>query len=145
MALLPSKPQTDTPQISNRILSGTDVVGDIQSSGDVRVDGRIKGNLKISGKLVIGNQGWVEGDVQCSEATIGGSFKGKMNIKGLLTLQATSKVHADVVTGKLAVEPGAEFAGQCAMTTLPRAEAVPASTPPAGTPVPASTAPKQPE
>ena len=35
-------------------------------------------------------------------------------------LQVTSKVHADVVTGKLAVEPGAEFAGQCAMTTVVR-------------------------
>lgn len=120
MALMNSKTQSDNPQISNRILAGTDLVGDIQSTGDVRVDGRIKGNLKLAGKLVIGDKGWVEGEVHCAEATIGGSFKGKLHIKGLLMLQATSKVHADVVTGKLAVEPGAEFAGQCAMTTVVR-------------------------
>lgn len=121
MALMNAKPAADNPQISNRILAGTDVVGDIQSTGDVRVDGRIKGNLKLAGKLVIGEKGWVEGEVHCAEATVGGAFKGKLHIKGLLTLQATSKVQADVVTGKLAVEPGAEFAGQCAMTSVVRA------------------------
>ena len=115
-----SKPQSDNPQISNRILAGTDIVGDIQSTGDFRVDGRIKGNLKLAVKLVIGDKGWVEGEVHCAEASIGGSFKGKLHVKGLLMLQVTSKVHADVVTGKLAVEPGAEFAGQCAMTTVVR-------------------------
>ena len=115
-----SKPQSDNPQISNRILAGTDIVGDIQSTGDFRVDGRIKGNIKLTGKLVIGDKGWVEGEVHCAEASIGGSFKGKLHVKGLLMLQVTSKVHADVVTGKLAVEPGAEFAGQCAMTTVVR-------------------------
>ena len=120
MALMNSKPQSDNPQISNRILAGTDIVGDIQSTGDFRVDGRIKGNLKLAGKLVVGDKGWVEGEVHCAEATVGGSFKGKLHVKGLLLLQATCKVHADVVTGKLAVEPGAEFAGQCAMTTVVR-------------------------
>lgn len=136
MALMNPKSASDTPQISNRILPGTDVVGDIQSTGDVRVDGRIKGNLKLAGKLVIGEKGWVEGEVHCVEATVGGAFKGKMHVKGLLTLQATSKVQADVVTGKLAVEPGAEFAGQCAMTSVVRALSdteSPASTPAAPT------------
>lgn len=121
MALMNAKPAGENPQISNRILPGTDVVGDIQSTGDVRVDGRIKGNLKLAGKLVIGDKGWVEGEVHCAEATVAGSFKGKLHIKGLLTLQASSKVQADVITGKLAVEPGAEFAGQCAMTSVVRA------------------------
>ena len=110
----------EQPQISNRILAGTEIIGDIKSSGDLRVDGRVKGNVQLAGKLVIGDKGHVEGEAQCVEATIGGVFKGKIQVKNLLTFQQTAKVHGDVITGKLAVESGAEFVGQCAMTSVVR-------------------------
>jgi cytoskeletal protein CcmA (bactofilin family) len=99
----------------NLIGSGTSIVGDITSNGDVRIDGNLKGNISISGKLVIGPTGTLEGTVQCQNADISGDVKGKLNVTELLSLKATAKVLGDIVTGKISVEPNATFTGTCNM------------------------------
>ena len=107
-------PATDNP-ISNRILNGTEIQGDIKASGDFRVDGVIKGTIELKGKLVVGEKAVVEGDVICSNANIAGRVKGKVMVSELLSLQATCKVEGDIQTARLSVEPGAEFTGSCNM------------------------------
>ncbi len=114
------KNATEANQASNRILSGTTIEGEIKSNGDIRVDGKIVGRIDISGKLVVGEKGEVEGEVNCSHANISGKIKGKMEISELLTLQTTAKVNGDIITNKLAVEPGAEFTGSCSMGAVVR-------------------------
>lgn len=107
-------------QASNRLLAGTSIEGEIKSNGDFRVDGNIKGKIEIDGKLVIGENGWVEGEIICAHATISGSFKGRLEVSELLTLKEQAKVHGDVITNKLSIEPGAEFTGSCNMGAMVR-------------------------
>ena len=38
----------------NLIGAGTDIKGDVESTGDIRIDGTFKGNLRTRGKVVIG-------------------------------------------------------------------------------------------
>ncbi len=99
----------------NLIGSGTSIVGDISSNGDVRIDGTLKGNISISGKLVIGPSGSLEGNVQCQNADISGEVNGKVNVTELLSLKATAKLLGDIVTGKISIEPNATFTGTCNM------------------------------
>lgn len=115
-----AKKNPDQAQASNRILIGTEIIGDITSNGDLRIDGKVKGNIKLQGKLVIGENGEVVGEVNCSNVTVSGILKGKIQVTELLSLLQTSKVEGDVVTGKLAVEPGAEFIGSCNMGAVVR-------------------------
>ena len=96
-------------------MNGTEIQGDIKSSGDFRVDGVIKGTIELKGKLVVGEKAVVEGDVICSNANIAGRVKGKVMVSELLSLQATCKVEGDIQTARLSVEPGAEFTGSCNM------------------------------
>jgi cytoskeletal protein CcmA (bactofilin family) len=110
-----AKKNPENAQASNRILIGTEIIGDITSNGDMRIDGKIKGSIKLQGKLVIGEQGEVEGDITCSNATIAGNLKGKANVAELLSLQNTAKVEGDMYIGRLQVEPGAVFTGSCTM------------------------------
>ena len=110
----------DSGQASNRVLAGTSIEGEIHSEGDMRIDGRLKGNINISGKLVIGENGKVEGDVRCTNANVSGTLEGKVQVVELLSLAASAKVKGDVITGKLAVEPGAEFTGSCSMGSVVR-------------------------
>ena len=37
----------------NLISLGTDITGDIKSTGDIRIDGTLTGNLNTKGKIVI--------------------------------------------------------------------------------------------
>jgi cytoskeletal protein CcmA (bactofilin family) len=99
----------------NIIGAGTSIEGDVISSGDIRIDGSLKGTLKTRGKLVIGPSGNVEGEVTCQNADISGNIRGKVNVTELLSLKGTAKLSGEIATGKLSIEPGADFSGSCSM------------------------------
>ncbi len=101
--------------VVNLIGVGTTILGDITSSGDIRVDGTLKGSINTKGKVVVGSTGIVEGDVVCQNADISGELKAKISVSELLALKSTAKLDGDIVTNKLAIEPGATFSGSCSM------------------------------
>lgn len=107
-----SSPESGTVNI---IGAGTSIEGDVVSSGDIRIDGTLKGTVRTRGKLVVGPSGAIEGEVLCQNADVSGSIRGKVNVAELLALKATAKVNGEISTGKLAIEPGADFSGSCSM------------------------------
>jgi cytoskeletal protein CcmA (bactofilin family) len=111
----PPKNQESNGSSINLIGAGTVIEGDIRSTGDIRIDGTVYGHVHSKAKVVIGNTGIVEGDVNSQNADVSGIIKGKTAITELLFLKASSKVIGDIVTGKLVVEVGATFTGSCNM------------------------------
>ena len=107
--------EPENPAI-NLISLGTDITGDIKSSGDIRIDGSLTGNLNTKGKVVIGTTGKVKGEVNCKNSEVAGLIEGKIIVGQLLNLKASSKIHGDIVTLKLSIEPGAIFSGNCKMS-----------------------------
>ncbi len=99
----------------NRINDGTTLKGNVTSNGYFRIDGVIEGNIKTPSKVVIGKTGIVIGTLSCENADIEGKIKGILDIEGTLTLKGTANIEGEVVTGKLAVEPGAIFNATCLM------------------------------
>lgn len=99
----------------NLIGTGTKIIGDIHSNGDIRIDGNLVGNLTTSGKFVLGPSGVVEGNVSSNNADLSGEVKGAVNVSEMLSLKSTAKINGDIITGKLAIEPGASFTGTCNM------------------------------
>ncbi|MBK6985815.1 MAG: polymer-forming cytoskeletal protein [Bacteroidetes bacterium] len=110
-----NKTSDSTATSINLIGNGTTIIGDIKSSGDLRIDGTLKGNLSISGKLVVGPSGNIEGNIICQNADISGEIHGKVTVSELLSLKASAKVLGDIVTGKISIEPNATFTGTCNM------------------------------
>lgn len=102
-------------KLPNMIGPGTKIVGNIETNGDIRIDGNIEGNINSKGKVVIGNNGFVKGEIVCSNAEIAGTLNGKATVSELLSLKASSKVNGDIKSGKLSIEPGAIFSGTCTM------------------------------
>ena len=90
----------------NTITVGTSIKGDIQANGDFRMDGTLEGNITLTGKLVIGEQGHILGNVVCQNANVIGTIDGNLSV---------SRVKGDIVANKLAIEPGAYFTGTCHM------------------------------
>ena len=99
----------------NLIGNGTKITGDIKSAGDVRIDGLLTGNIVTTGKFVLGPNGVVDGNVTSGNADISGEIKGKVTVGEMLSLKASAKVNGDILTSKLAIEPGAIFTGSCNM------------------------------
>jgi cytoskeletal protein CcmA (bactofilin family) len=115
-----TKKTTEQAQVSNRILAGTSITGDIVSDGDIRVDGKVAGSMKVTGKLVIGENGLVEGEVECKNAAIAGQLEGTLKVNQTLSLTASAKLQGKVQVEKLAVEPGAEINGSVSMGSVMR-------------------------
>ncbi len=105
---------TEEPSV-NIIGNGTEIKGNIKSNGDLRIDGFIKGTIQASGKVVVGNTGKVEGEIICQNADISGDVKAHIKVSELLSLKASATVSGDILTNKLAIEPGAVFTGACKM------------------------------
>lgn len=108
------KETVDTGSI-NLIGNGTSIEGDIKANGDVRIDGLLTGSINTKGKLVVGPSGKIEGEVVCQNADISGAINGKVTVADLLSLKSSAKLNGDIITGKLAIEPGATFTGACSM------------------------------
>jgi cytoskeletal protein CcmA (bactofilin family) len=99
----------------NIIGAGTVIEGEIKATGDVRIDGTIRGSVSSKAKVVIGTTGQVEGDVVCQNADISGTIKGKTTVAEMLFLKSQARINGDILTGKLVVEVGASFTGNCSM------------------------------
>jgi Integral membrane protein CcmA involved in cell shape determination len=100
----------------NLIGGGTEITGDINSNGDLRIDGILTGNITTKGKVVVGETGKIKGEISCKNADISGLVEGKITVNELLSFKSSSRVVGDISTGKFSVEPGSRFTGYCNMT-----------------------------
>ena len=110
-----AKNNVSESQSVNIIGAGTTIEGDITTNGDMRIDGSLTGSINVKGKLVVGPSGMVEGEIICQNADVSGTIKGKIGVAELLSLKSSSKLNGDIITNKIAVEPGAAFSGSCSM------------------------------
>lgn len=99
----------------NKILSGTEITGDIVSDSNLLIEGEIIGNVSCSGKVVIGSSGKIKGNLVCVNAEVDGAMEGELTIENLLFLRSTARIKGDIQTLKLNIEEGAYFEGACVM------------------------------
>jgi len=99
----------------NVIAKNTVIVGEIKSDGDFRIDGTLEGSLITNGRVIVGVDGFIKGNIEASNADIEGKISGKLFVSKTLTIKATSVISGEVVVGKLSVEPGASFNATCSM------------------------------
>ena len=103
--------------VLNTIAKGTVLEGKIITKGDIRIEGKVIGTVSCDAKLVIGENGSVEGLVDARNAYIAGSVKGQVVVRELLQLQEKGNIQGDIFTQKLSVQVGAIFTGNCRMGT----------------------------
>jgi cytoskeletal protein CcmA (bactofilin family) len=99
----------------NSLVKDCVVTGNVTSELDIRIDGTIKGNLKCKAKVVIGEEGKVEGDIHCQNALIEGAVEGNIKCQLLMDVREKAKIEGDIECAKLIIEDGAYFNGSCKM------------------------------
>ncbi|MFC0875994.1 polymer-forming cytoskeletal protein [Saccharicrinis sp. FJH2] len=99
----------------NLITTGTKIKGELSAEGDLRIDGIVEGTINCKGKLVVGPEGSLKGEITCKTAEVMGAIEGKLLVNELLSIKATAKINGDIKTSRLAIEPNAVFTGTCDM------------------------------
>ena len=101
----------------NKLASGTVITGDIAGKGCFRIEGTLEGSIKTPGKVVVSETGVINGNIECENADIEGKITGKVVVNKVLCLRSSAIIEGEVITGKLAVEPGANFNATCEMAS----------------------------
>lgn len=121
MAVFTKSSKKSAPEVEgnsrNHIAHGATVRGEIEATGVIRIDGKVHGTIYCKGKVVIGEQGEVVGDIKCQEAEIEGKHQGNIESLGLLYLKATASLTGDITvkTRMLSIDPGALHNGNTTM------------------------------
>lgn len=104
-----------SPDRLNRVVEGSTVEGDLVCESNLRIDGKVKGTVRTDSRLVIGENGIVEGEVTCKDGEVEGKVQGSLTASELISLKSTARIEGDIRTKKLAIEEGADFTGNCTM------------------------------
>ena len=84
--------------------------GNITGAGDLQIDGQIKGDVRV-GRLIVGETGAVEGNVQADYIEVRGRVVGAV-VGKQVKLISTAYVDGDVTAEQLAIDIGAFFQGR---------------------------------
>ena len=98
-------------------MSGAEAVvnGPIKLRGGIIVYGKVYGDIHTDGPVRITISGEVIGDVQASDAHIGGSIKGNVTVSNRIVLGRKSELKGDLIYRNLIIEDGAQFEGSCSV------------------------------
>lgn len=111
--------KTQTPVVNvnevSRISTGTVIKGEINSPNDIRIDGVFEGKIFSKGRVVVGEQAEIKGDIVCDNVDFWGKMTGSLFVRDTLTLKDTCSVNGDLHVQRLVVELGAHFDGTCKM------------------------------
>ncbi|MFZ8784325.1 bactofilin family protein [Thermocrinis sp.] len=84
------------------------------SEGLTRIDGEIIGNIKGNGGLIIGEKGYVKGDLNVENLVVYGKIHGNIKARSL-EIKASGRVEGDIQVQELMIEKGAIYNGKCSM------------------------------
>jgi cytoskeletal protein CcmA (bactofilin family) len=97
---------------------GTEIDGEVRFHEELRVDGKIGGRIySENGRLLVGETGSLEAEIQVGVASISGSVTGSLYASSKVEIHATGKFYGTIHTPALIIEEGAIFEGQCEMAT----------------------------
>ncbi len=105
--------QNDDISINTLIGQGSFIQGDLNVKGFIRFDGDIDGNLETSGRLIIGDQARVRGNIRATSVIIHGIIEGDVVAPEGVHLYSTATVIGDIVSKKILVEEKVFVQGQC--------------------------------
>jgi cytoskeletal protein CcmA (bactofilin family) len=102
-------------QVSGFLDKGTNVTGELEFAGTLRIDGNFHGSISTSDILVIGEHALVHADIKVGEIEIHGQVFGSIDAKRRVEITASGRLRGDVQTPVLAVTPGGVLDGRIQM------------------------------
>lgn len=103
-------------EITGFIGKGVAMEGKLSFEDTMRIDGSFRGDISApSGTLVVGDGGYIEGEIRVSSAVITGVIKGKLDASVRVELKSPAKMTGEIKTPTIIIEEGVIFEGACTM------------------------------
>jgi cytoskeletal protein CcmA (bactofilin family) len=102
--------------VSGFLDKGTNVTGELEFAGTLRIDGNFHGSISTGDILIVGEHAVVHADIRAGEIEIHGQIFGTIEAKRRAEIFPTGKVRGDIHTPVLTVTPGGLLDGRLQMT-----------------------------
>tara|TARA_Y200000002_G_scaffold370967_1_gene367073 strand:+ start:466 stop:933 length:468 start_codon:yes stop_codon:yes gene_type:complete len=109
------KVMEDSSNLSNIISKGSNLKGNLNAHGNIRVEGKVVGNITTRSKLALGSSSVIKGDILAQNAEFAGTIIGNVQVTEKLVLKSSAVIKGDLSVNTLILESGAEFNGKCRM------------------------------
>jgi cytoskeletal protein CcmA (bactofilin family) len=139
------RPAVEPGTISTLLGRDTEIDGSLSFKETIRVDGRVKGKLISSqGTVIIGENAFIEADVQVGVAIIRGKVHGRVEAGQRIEIYAPAQVTGDICAPTVTIDSGVVFNGNCQMQAVAKSVESKTGTPPSETkPSPAEKVPSK--
>ena len=103
---------------------GVVLTGTLWVKGNVHFGAHLTGDLHSNDHLVIGQWGYVKGDIHSYDLSNGGKVEGNIFSENKTALLKGGQLTGDISTYQLVVDEGADFGGRCKMVDAPHEQKV---------------------
>jgi cytoskeletal protein CcmA (bactofilin family) len=95
--------------------AGMKIVGDVETSGILKVEGTVQGSIRGARQVMLSRTGVIQGDVHAEEAILGGRVVGTVNASERVEIQSNSMIEGDIHTRSIVVFEGGMLNGNVRM------------------------------
>lgn len=105
----------ENPKIDTIIGPSSNIEGKINAAGNVRIDGKYTGDIYTESDVIIGETGYIKGNIFSNNVSISGKVEGNVTCKGILEIAPTGRLIGDIEVKNVSICDGAVFKGNCNM------------------------------
>ena len=93
---------------------GCEIYGNLSLSTPLQIDGKIEGDIVSTDCVILGEKGWLQGNVECRDIAVFGQMTGDINARHV-HLQPSAVFSGNINTETLKIEQGAVYQGNLNM------------------------------
>ena len=106
----------DDISVNTIVGPGALISGNVTVSGLLRIDGDIDGNVQTQGRVIIGEDARIRGNIRAASVSVGGIVQGDIIAPDYVIILSSGMVIGSVLTKKLRVDDDVILHGFCSAT-----------------------------
>jgi cytoskeletal protein CcmA (bactofilin family) len=119
----PSNGVADMPQSGGVLSSGVSIKGSVKFKSELVIDGEVEGSIDSGGRLTVGKNARIVGEVRTRSVTVYGTIEGNVTAVERCELHSGCTLKGDIEAPRLVVDEDATFLGSAKISTAPKKEA----------------------
>ena len=120
-----NKPPAGSEEWIGFLDRGVKLEGTLELAGTFRIDGEVKGTVRCKERLIVGENGRLEGEIECTIVSVAGKINGKLSGSNRVEILPSGVVEGEVHTPCLVIEAGGVLEGRCHMRAETKAAHAP--------------------
>jgi cytoskeletal protein CcmA (bactofilin family) len=108
------------PQSGGVLSNGVSIKGSVKFSGELVIDGEVEGSIDSNGRLTVGKNAHITGEIRTGSVTVFGTIDGDVTAVERCELHSGCTLRGDIEAPRLVVDEDATFLGSAKISSRPK-------------------------